>query len=337
MQYYVYISIAGEDKISLWTMDPQSGKLTLRDETTIDGAPSPLAVDPGKKFLYAGLRSTRQLASFRIGAGGSLSHVQSIPLDADPCYLSTDRTGRYLLSAYYGAGMAAVHPIDVDGAAANPPVEWLSTYPKAHSIQTDASNRWAFLPHVGESNVILQFAFDEDTGHLTPNAVPQVRPPAGEGPRHYCFHPGKDILYFSNEQACSVTAYHFDPTAGTLAPFQTISTLPEGFDGDNTCAQIHIAPSGKYLYAPNRGHDSMACFAIDDTTGELTVIGYQPTEEVPRVFGIGPRGNYLYVAGQASGRLASYRIDAQSGALEPLAIYPVGERPMWVLIIEMEN
>jgi len=139
-----------------------------------------------------------------------------------------------------------------------------------------------------------------------------------------------------------VTAYHLDPATGTLTPFQTLSTLPTGFKGQNTCAQIHLTPSGQALYVANRGHDSIACFAVDarrgdasrgDATGALTALGQQPTEPTPRTFGIDPQGRFLYAAGQGSGRLAAYRIDAQ-GTLEPLDRYDVGERPMWVLILD---
>jgi 6-phosphogluconolactonase len=120
--------------------------------------------------------------------------------------------------------------------------------------------------------------------------------------------------------------------AGTLEAFQTLSTLPEEFDGQNTCAQIHITPSGEFLYAANRGHDSIACFGVDTSSGHLTALGQQPTEPIPRTFGIDPQGRYLYAAGQGTGRLAAYRTNAQ-GTLEPLDTYAVGERPMWVLII----
>jgi 6-phosphogluconolactonase len=338
MPDYVYIAIAGEDKISIWTMSSVSGRLWFQEDVALGGAPGPLAVDPTRSFLYAGLRSTCQIASFSIDANsGRLLPIGSISLDADPCYLFTDRTGRFLLSAYYRAGMVAVHRIGPDGAVESPAVEWLPTAEKAHSIQTDTSNRYAFVPHVAGSNLILQFRFDERTGHLTPGMVPRVLPDAGVGPRHFCFHPGGEWVYFVNEQGCSVTAYRLDPSSGTLFPFQTVPTLPEGFDGQNTCAQIQITRSGRFLYASNRGHDSIACFAIDAISGQLTALGPQLTEKTPRAFNSDPDGHYLYVAGLDSGRLAAYRIDADSGSLLPLETYKVGDRPMWVLIVRLSG
>jgi len=337
MPYYVYISLAGENKISIFTMDPGTGQLQLKEDAVLSSGPAPLAIDPEKRFLYAGQRATREISSFRIDQStGGLRLIRTISIEADSCYLRTDRKGKFLLSAYYGGGLAAVHRIGEDGAAEMPPLEWRATAPKAHSIQTDPSNKFVFVPHVGESNAIFQFEFDENTGHLTPNAVPRVEPEERVGPRHYVFHPHEDRVYCVNEQGCSVTAYRFDSSAGTLEAFQTISTLPEDFAGENSCAQIHIAPSGKSLYASNRGHDSIACFAIDAATGELTAIGQQPTEETPRAFNLDPEGKFLFAAGLGSGRLASYRID-EEGALQPLEVHDVGQNPMWVLPVELAD
>jgi 6-phosphogluconolactonase len=333
MSTRVYVPVAAEDKIVIWTMDAASGALMRQEEMQIAGGPSPLAVDPTQQFLYVGLRASNRMASLRLDPqSGGLTLLNTVPLGSDPCFISVDRTGRYLLAAYYGAGYASVHAIRADGTLDPVPVEWFATAPKAHSIHTDRSNRWAFLPHVGESNRILQFAFDETTGHLNPNAVRRVVPPEGTGPRHYVYHPTLDCVYFDNEQASSVTAYRLDPGAGTLEPFQTLSTLPEGFDGPNSCAQIHLTPSGAFLYAANRGHNSIACFAVDPSSGRLTALGQQPTEPTPRTFGIDPQGRYLYAAGQGTGLLAAYRIRSD-GTLEPLATYPAGARPMWVLIL----
>ena len=336
MTNYVYISIAGENKISTFKMQPDTGELLFQRDVEIDGGPGPLAVDPKQKFLYAGIRSTRHISSFRIDPStAGLSPIGAVSLEADPCYMATDRKGNFLLSAYYGAGKVSVHPIGTAGIVGGPPIEWRDTAPKTHCVLTDASNRFAFVPHVGESNAIFQFQFDENTGKLTPNAAPKVEAPEGDGPRHYCFHPDKDIVYADNEQGSSVTAYHLNSSTGTLAAFQTLSTLPEGYDGENTCAQIHIAPSGKFVYASNRGHDSIAGFSIDAATGQLSSIGQQLTEPTPRAFNLDPQGKFLFATGQESGRLASYQIDAQTGKLTPLQIYTIGNGPSWMQFVSL--
>jgi 6-phosphogluconolactonase len=211
----------------------------------------------------------------------------------------------------------------------------LETAIGAHAIQTDPSNQFAFVPHIdnrGGPNAIFQFKFDPNTGHLTPNSPPRVGQPTGTGPRHFCFHPSKDMLYFSNEQGSSVTGYNFDPANGTLSAFQTISTLPTGYEQSNTCSQIQMSPSGKFLYAPNRGHNSIAGFSVDASSGRLTAIGHVSTEERPSAFSLDPEGHFLFAAGSETDRLASYRVNSDTGALTALETYPVGKRPMWVLM-----
>jgi 6-phosphogluconolactonase len=273
------------------------------------------------------------MLSFDIGPStGTLTPTGSVALESDPCYVSPDATGCYLLSAYYFVGHIAVHPIGPDGALGAPATEWIGTRLKAHCAHTDPSNSFTFLPHVGESNAIYQFRFDSATGSLAPNDPPVLEAPEGHGPRHYAYHPNANFVYFDNEQGCSVTAYRFDPEAGTLTPFQTVSTLPTSWSGRNSCAQVHISPSGEFLYATNRGHNSVAMFAVDRTTGELTPLGQQPTVGTPRAFGIDPTGNYMLVGGLDDGDLATYRIDQASGHLDHIATRPVGDQPMWIHI-----
>ena len=335
--YYVYVTVSMEDKISIFEMDPESGRLERPVEVAVPGRPAPLALHPNRRFLFAGRRDDLEVSTFAIDSDtGGLSLVSTTSIDSDPCYLATDRTGRYLLSAYYGAGKVAVHRIGDDGSVDAQPVEWLDTAPGAHSIQTDPSNRFAFVPHIAAPvgpNMILQFKFDENTGRLAASSPNKVVPEHESGPRHFCFHPTLDVVYFSDEQGSSVTAYSFDSSAGTLAAMQTVATLPDGYVGENTCAQIQISPSGRYLYAPNRGHNTIACFSVDPSTGRLVPIARVPTEPVPRAFSLDPAGNFLLAAGLESGRLATYRINQDTGRLDSLATYAVGEEPMWVLVV----
>ena len=336
MPTQLYVSLQGDDCIRRFALDPQTGKLDPLDPVAVSGGPAPMAVDPRGQFLHVGRRGVCEVSSFRIDPHtGNLVPISAVPLDAEPCYLAMDRQGKFLFSAYYAAGRAAVHAIGSDGAVSTPPIEWLDTATGAHALQTDPSNRFAFVPHIAGKgpNAIFQFRFDAQTGRLTPNTPARLTPPDPVGPRHFCFHPHKDIVYFSNEQGCSVTAYALDTAAGTLSALQTVSTVPDNFDGDNTCAQIHMTPSGRMLFAPNRGHNSMACFAVDPDTGTLNPADRIATEPVPRAFGIDPSGNFLYAAGLESGRLAAYRIDAAEGTLHHLETYDVGSTPMWVTIL----
>ena len=336
MPTQLYVSLQGDDAIRRFNLDTQTGGIEALEAVAVPGGPAPMVVDPTGHFLHVGRRGVCEVSSFRIDPHtGGLAPIGAIPLDAEPCYLAMDRQGKFLFSAYYAAGKAAVHPIGNNGAVSTPPVEWLDTATGAHALQTDPSNRFAFVPHIAGNgpNAIFQYRFDAQSGRLTPNTPARLTPPEPVGPRHFCFHPGKAIVYFSNEQGCSVTAYTLDSAAGTLSAFQTVSTLPDDFDGDNTCAQIHMTPSGRMLFAPNRGHNSMACFAVDPDTGDLTPTDRIATEPVPRAFGIDPSGHFLYAAGLESGRLAAYRIDADKGTLHHLETYNVGQTPMWVTIL----
>ena len=340
MKRYVYISLTGDNKIAVFTMDGASGKLSHQEDVELHDGPGPMAVHPNKTMLYTALRSSKEVLSLRLDpASGSLSPVGSVSLADGPAMISTDRKGRYLMGAYYGSGAVSVHPIAADGIVGEPPVQWEETAERAHYIEADAANKFVFVPHVEPGNAIYQFRFDENTGKLTPNE-PHVRAPEGEGPRHFCFHPNQKFIYTANENGSTVTAYHFDNAKGTLSPFQTVSTLPpEGYvpgEEPNSCAQIRIAPNGQFLYAPNRGHNSVACFRID-AAGGLATIGYTPIERHTRGTAMDPEGKFYYTTGARSGRLASFAISQQTGALEPLENFALGESPMWVEIVVQEG
>ncbi len=337
MPNYMYVSLQDDDKILVFTMDAGTGQLTPKGEVPVSDGPSPLTISPDRKVLYVGHRNVPEISSHRIDPDtGGLTRSGTVSPEAAPTFLSTDRNGQYLLSSYYQGAHAAVHPIGDDGAVGGPPIEWLETATGAHAMQTDPSNKFAFVPHIvgNGPNAIFQFRFDENTGHITPNSPPRVEPEEHLGPRHYCFHPTQNILYFSNEQGSSVTGYRLDTSSGTLTAFQTIATLPEGYSERNTCSQIQISPSGKFLYAPNRGHNSIAGFSVD-ASGRLTAIGQVPTEDRPSAFSLDPQGNFLVAAGSETDRLASYRVNGDTGELTPLEIYSVGKRPMWVLITNL--
>ena len=340
--YFVYVTLSGEDKVAVYAMDRDSGKLDLIEVVSVPGLPAPLALHPSRRFLFAARRGDLEISSFEVdGASGRLAHIGAVPLESDPCYLATDRRGGYLFSAYYAGGGIGVHRIRKDGSLDGVPVERRSTAPGAHSMQADPSNQFVFVPHIATLsseddglNAILQFRFDQDTGRLTPNSHEQIAPSRRLGPRHFCFHPTLDMLYFSDEQGNSATSYSLDPVRGTLTHVQTVSTLPEGTMVANTCAQIQISPTGRMLYAPNRGHDTIACFSVD-ADGRLERVANVPTEPTPRAFSLDPAGKFLLAAGLDSGRIAAYRADEAAGNLEPVATYDVGSGPMWVLITDL--
>ena len=308
-----------------------------------------MAVSNNRQVLYVGQRDGPAITTFRIDPKtGGLSAAETAAQPHAPTFLAPDRSGRFMLVAYYQGGGAAVFHLATDGTVGAASQDWVATATGAHAIATDRSNRFAYVPHIARvqdnvleppknipgPNVIMQFRFDAEAGRLSANSRPQVTQPDLVGPRHYCFHPSLDLVYFSNEQGCSVTSYRIGPDGG-LAPLQTISTLPAGFDARNTCSQIHLTPSARFLYVGNRGHNSIAGFRVAPGTGLLTPSGHVPTEPVPSAFCLDPEGKFLLVVGTASGRLASYRVDSELGTLIPLAVEDVGPRPAAVATVSL--
>src|SRR5262245_6604336 len=344
----LYVGLQDGDKILTFMIDGGSGTAAREAETPAAGAPSAFAVSLDRRVLYVGYRGSPGIESYRIDpARGALTSLGRVAAEHPVTYLAPDRSGTYLLSASYQGGYAAVHALGTDGAVRGPAVDRHNTAPGAHAILTDPSNRFAFVPHIARQNdnvleppknipgpnFIAQFRFDPASGRLSPNAPFKLEPSKPIGPRHYCFHPTRDLAYFSDEQGVSATAYRFDRTTGTLSAAEPTPSLPEGVTVRNTCSQIYLTPSARFLYVGNRGHNSIAGFTVDPATGRLTPAGHAATEAVPTAFGLDSTGSFLFAAGTASGRLASYRVNGETGALSPLKIDTVGQRPAAVLAV----
>jgi 6-phosphogluconolactonase len=343
----LYVGLQDDDKIAAFAI-AADGRLEKQGETNVAGGPSVFALSPDRRTLYVGQRTSPAISTFRIEARGGLQPLGTTAMADPPTFLAPDRTGRWLLSAYYQGGYAAVHRLGTDGAV-GAQADKQTTATGAHAIATDPSNHFAFVPHIARiqdnvleppknnpgPNFIMQFRFDPQNGRLSPNDPARVEQGELQGPRHYCFHPSLDIVYFSLEQGCGVAAYRLDRATGTLAAMQTISSLPAGWSGRNTCSQIHLTPSGRFLYVGNRGHNSIAGFAVDPRSGQLTAAGAAATEAVPTAFGLDPDGNFLFAGGTATGRLASYRINGSTGALTSLTTIEVGRRPAAVLAVRV--
>jgi 6-phosphogluconolactonase len=340
MSSVLYVGLQDADQVAVYAIG-DDGRAAKQGEVPA-GGPSAMAVSSDRRMLHVGQRGGPAITSFRIDPQtGALALAGTAAQAHAPTFLAADRTGRFMLVAYYQGGGAAVFHIAGDGTIGAPSQDWLATASGAHAIATDRSNRFAYVPHIARiqdnvleppknipgPNMIMQFRFDAAGGTLAPNVPPELAQPALAGPRHFCFHPSLDLAYFSNEQGCSVTSYRIDPGNGSLAALQTISTLPTGFEARNTCSQIHLTPSGRFLYVGNRGHNSIAGFRVAPDTGLLTAAGHAATERVPSAFCLDPDGRFLFAAGTASGRMASYRVDGETGVLTPLAVQDVGARP----------
>ena len=331
---WLYVSLLNERKIVIFERNPDSGELVRRGETNCPAEPAILCTAPDRKTLFVSFRSSGQLASFRIDpVNGSLTSVSVVEGGADPAYLLPDPGGRFLITAYYEANKVTVHSLGLDGSINQTPLQTIPTAEKAHGIAMDSSSRMVFVSHTG-ANQIFQFHFDPSTGHMTGSRPVSARTPVEDHPRHIMLHPSDRWAYVSNEAGDSIGVFAVDRDNVTLRRIQTVSTLPNSFNGaSNSTARCEMTPDGKFVYVANRGHDSIAGFAIDQNTGQVTSLGQTPTEKIPRSFTIEPRGRFLYAAGEGSGRVAAYRIGTD-GILSHTGTFKSGPVSWSVLAVD---
>ena len=327
--------------IYAYRFDPASSELTPLGIAAETSNPSFLAIDPSHRFLYAvnevqkykdansGVVSAfaidRQKGDRQTGKVQLLNAIAS--RGADPCYIAFDKTGKYALVANYTGGSVAVFPVQSDGhigeSSAFVQHVGLSVNrerqegPHAHWIETTPDNRFAIAVDLGLDELLV-YRFDAKTGSLTPNNPPYAKLDPGAGPRHLAFHPNGKFVYVVNELQSSITAFAYDASRGTLRKLKTVSTLPKNFSGSNDTAEIKVHPSGKFLFASNRGHDTIAVFSIDSKTGAITLADHFPTQgKTPRNFEIDPTGKLLFVANQDTNNIAVFQIDSNNGRLTP--------------------
>ena len=328
------VSASTDKQLVLYDVDLPSGALKLRNKIALKGSPGSQCISPDGNRLYVSIRSLDSVAVFKIHhKQRNLEHLGTTNITANAAYISLDRTGKTLLWASYSSGVVGSYRIQSNGQLGSA-ISRIPTARCAHAILTDPSNQYVFAPHTGP-NAIYQFHFSPADGKLTPNQPAFVRPADGLEPRHLAFHPTLPVVYCDDEAGASVTAYHFNRETGTLDPFQTVTTLPPDFSGNNSCADIEITSDGRFVYASNRGHNSVAGFAVDLESGKLTAIGQAPTGDTPRSFNLSPDGTLLVAAGQASHDLHSYRRDSTSGKLTRGSQLPTGKGPAWVQFITL--
>ncbi len=337
--FAILVALAGENRIRSYTWHHDTSTLEAAGAWPSGARPAPMVVSPDRRFLYVGLRGDRQIALFQLSTqtGAQCAHLDLIQrahydLPADPCYLSIDRSGQWLMAAYYGAGAVTVHAIHPDATLSSTPVTHIRTGSKAHCIRSNSDNDLILVPHVGAENSIHQFYLHADSGYLAPGArygAARAELVGPEGPRHYVYHEATASVYFANEHASTVTHYRYGPE-GIRERVATWPTLPFPAGHANTCAQIHLTPDARFLFVSNRGHNSIAIFQVDDQTGCLTPCGWQETERTPRAFAILPDGSHLLVGGLDSSCISVYAIDPTSGALRFRTRCWAGHAPMWI-------
>ncbi|HEV2492035.1 MAG TPA: lactonase family protein [Terriglobia bacterium] len=335
--YLVYVgtyTLRGSQGIYAYRFDAHTGELTALGLAAQTTNPSFLAVDPNRRFLYAVNElsnyhgeKTGAVSAFAIDRqSGKLTFLNDVSSHgAGPCYVSLDRTGKYVLVANYDSGSVAVFPRMKDGRL-GPPSAFVQHHgssvnherqegPHAHSIEVSPDNRFALTADLGLDHLLV-YRFNPAKGTLAPNDPPFAQVDPGAGPRHFAFTPNGRFVDVVSEMGSSVTAFSYDAASGVLHKLQTLSMLPKGFKGENDGAEIYVHPNGKFVYASNRGRDSIAVFAIDAAKGTLTPVEDVPTQgKTPRHFAIDPTGSYLFAENQDSDTIVVFRIDPATGRL----------------------
>ncbi len=318
--------------------DPATGQLSKATLVAETANPTFLTIHPSHKYLYA----VGEIDNFDAKKSGAVNAYAIDPKTGDlkllnqqssggsgPCYVTTDKAGKHVLVANYGGGSVAVLPIKEDGSlgAATAFVQHKGSSvdksrqegPHAHSINLDKANKYAIAADLGLDKLLV-YKYDADKGTLTPNDPPAMDTAPGAGPRHFAFHPDGKHAYACGEMDSTVMAMDYDADKGVLTKIQTLSTLPAPHKGNST-AEVLVHPSGKFVYVSNRGHNTIAIFRVDESTGKLTAVGHEGKGfKIPRNFNIDPSGKWMIVAGQDSDNLCVFQIDPTSGELKPTDI-----------------
>lgn len=349
--------------IYLFEMNTASGELTLIKLAAEAHNASWLSFDPSGRYLYAG----NEVAEFGGKSGavsayavnrsdGNLQPLNVVSSEgAGPAHLSVDATGKYVFVANYAGGTIAVLPIQPTGAlgpatyvhqdtgsvgpkipSSGPAGSFAFSghdKPHAHMIHADPSNRFVLQTDLGQDRIYV-YAFDPVAGKLSPAAdAPFVSVPPGDGPRHFTFHRNGRWFYSLQEEASTVVFFHFDPATGALRPQQTISTLPPGFKGTTFTSEIVLSPDGRFLYAANRLHDTIAIFSLN-SEGRLHYVGETSTMgDYPRHIQLDPSGSFMYACNQRSDSIASFRVDRKTGLLSFTGRYTAIGSPACTLFL----
>ena len=356
---YVYVSNADDGDIGLYTLE-SDGTLKPGDKFDAGGKPvMPMSVSPDKKYLFAAVRAKPFTAvTYSIDRkSGKLKEVGRGPLAESFPYIWADKTGKFLLGASYGANLVSVNPIGRDGKVGEP-LQVIPTARNAHSIVTDRTNKFVFVPHLG-TDQIFQFRFDDKSGKLTANTPPVVQMRSGTGPRHIIISADNKFAYLLSELVATVTTLSLDPKTGQLKETSVASFLapesklvpgaprgaisgpgtnappPRDVSNDIWASDLHLTPNGKFLYALERTGNQIGAMSVDPATGKLTYLSTTPTEKQPRGFQIDPSGKYMVVTGEKSETISVYSIE-DNGALRLLKQYPTGKGSNWVEIVSFD-
>ena len=324
--YFGTYSRGASKGIYVARFDAATGKLSAPQLAAEAQNPSFLALHPDGKFLYSvGEAGKGIIASYsRDAATGLLKPINSVASEgSSPCHLVVDATKRNVLAVNYGDGVAGVFPIKADGSlseassvvkhSGSGPNQKRQQGPHAHSVNLSKNNKWAVVADLGLDEYIV-YALDAQKGKISRHDAAKVK--GGSGPRHFSFHPSYQYAFGVNEMGSSVTAFKWSEDQGKLDEVWTVGTLPKDFSGDNSCAEVLVHPNGRFVYASNRGHDSLAIIDVDMPKGSMKVVDYASTlGKTPRNFRIHPSGKWLLAANQDSSNVVVFALDPSTGKL----------------------
>lgn len=324
---------AGESGIYACWFDAEKGQLTMVDRVSGWKNPTFLDFDPGKHLLYSlaeGLSPAGErcgvAVSFQVNPDTlSLKLLnEEIALDAPTCHLVLDRTKQCLLSSSYHGGRIGVSSIEKDGrigpmseihAHTGSSLLPVQSQARVHSASIDRNNRYAIICDLGLDKVVV-YRLDPQAG-LKLDRHSEVKVAPGSGPRHFAFHPDGTYGYVINELSSTITVFAYDEDEGVLTEIQTLSTLPAGFTGENACAEIQVSSDGRFVYGSNRGHDSIAVYAVDRGTGMLTPVEHVSTlGGHPRHFALSPDGRFVLAANRDGNNVVTLVRDRETGKLQ---------------------
>jgi 6-phosphogluconolactonase len=351
---FAYISSPVDGLISQYGLDESTGSLSLIEQTTAGDQVNPMAITPDGKVLLAALRvKPFQVLGYSIDPkSGHLSQVSKAPLAASLAYLSTDRSGRFLLGASYGADLLSLQALD----EAHQPSDSIQTYttgPHAHSVRTDPSNRYAYAGNLGSDHV-LQYRLDSEKGALVPIGEGFVSVPAKTGPRHLAFSADGKFLYVVGEMSGTVTVFSIDDSSGALTQVSSVNGIPDALqlvhgevrDASNNdlkddptpriwAADLRMSPDGKLLLMTERTSSSVSSFAVDPATGALKFLANNPVEEKqPRNIAFSPNGKWLLVTGEKSATVGTYAV-SEEGGLKRVSEAPSGKGALWIEVLKV--
>ena len=340
-----YTTKTASKGIYAYRFETASGRLTPLGVVAETPNPAFLVAHSNGRFLYAANEHENTVSAFAMDTqSGKLTPINTVESRGGaPCHVSIDKTGKFLLVANYGSGSVAAFPIQPNGALGDATGfvqhkgssvdRARQTGPHAHFIDVSPDNRFVLTADLGLDQV-LSYRFDAAKGTLTPNNPPFATLKPGSGPRHLAFHPSGKFVFVNGEMSATLTSFSYDAATGAMKEVNTVSTLPGDFSGAKSTAEVQVDRAGRNVYVSNRGHDSIASFSVNPSTGMLMPTGHTPTGgRTPRYFTLDPSGNFLLAGNQDSDTVTVFRVDQKTGHPTATPIETLRDVPHAVSIV----